>query len=90
MNPQISPLTFKAIYTSSFQTETYAFGWASMGDTRRVAVPSSVPPGNHNSCRGTWLSLWEVKDEIPWGQQLLGGIQLPVRRSSLGLTLISL
>lgn len=38
---------------------------------------------------GAQLSLWEVEDEIPQDQLLLGEIQLPVMRNSLGLTLIS-
>ena len=48
-----------------------------------------MAPGIHNSChRGSALSLWEVEDEIPQDQLLLGEIQLPVMRNGLGLTLI--
>lgn len=63
-----------------------------MGTHRRCEKDEggSVAPGIHNSCHwGSALSLWEVEDEIPRDQLLLGEIQLPVMRNSLGLTLIS-
>ena len=92
MNPQISPFRHFQGYLHLQLPDRNICIW--MGTHGRCGDGREFPAlcllEITAAATGAWLSLWEVEDEHPWGQRLLGESQLPGRRSSLSLTLILL